>query len=215
VAGSYSGTVYGDGEELEAPDTEESTDIYFEPYEEGLHEGTMTATGATTTTDGAMSGTGFLPDILEFDAGLDVALDFTNGVADLIVNEENFDFESVDNFDTLIETLLFTDGRSDKYQTEDAKQRRGWTGDFDQTTYKSLVWLKDQSKQTQDDLNELVDYAKDVLQYIVKNKIADEVTVSAEVINRETSLEIQIKIGNNVVKKYVPIWRSYELPVTN
>jgi phage gp46-like protein len=209
VAGTYSGTVYADGEGFYAPDTEETIPAEFTPAIEGAISGLLTVDGATATTDGAMSGTGYLATILRTVLGIDLALDIDNEF-DLIVDEIAKDYKQTDEFDTLIYTLIFTDARATRYQVENSLERRGWLGDLEQKIFRSRVWLKDQARKTDSDLAELTAYVKQALGYMVENKICDSVEVESimnDALN-EIGCNVYISIGNDTIKKYVPIWRS-------
>ena len=215
VAGSFSGTVYEDTDTVDAIDTDVDIDVEFTPIYEAEVTGYLTVDAADSTVDGEMTGEGFEPTILSVTPHNDIALFFDEETADIDINLTNFDFYDTEVFDTLIETLLFTDGRADKYQVLDPRKRRGWVGDYNQTIYKSKVWLKDQSRLTRTDLNEISDYAKEALEYMTLNKIVDKISVTAEIISGVPTIEIILTIGNEVVKKYVPIWRAYnELSVS-
>ena len=204
--GVYEGTVYAEDAEIEAVDYTGDIDIDFIPLEEGDLTGNILASGYTVE-EGVMTGESYIQAFVssEVDFGIDVFLDIDDIMS---IDTENYDIKATDSFDTLIYTLLFTNARATKYEVENSIFRQGWIGDLDSEIFRSKLWLKEQSRETDIDMSMITAYCKNALQYMVENKICDSVDVETSVIGGFVTAEIQINVGKDTLRKHVPIWRQ-------
>jgi phage gp46-like protein len=134
----------------------------------------------------------------------------TDTTFDIIIDEENKVYKTVDGFETAINYQLFTDKRSSKQDVNRPRDRQGWMGDIitKQEGYEagSLIYLKQQSRNTQVDKNELAGFAKNSLKYLVSIGAAKNIT--AQVIN--DGISGIIEIDNNNIERYSVLWRNTE-----
>lgn len=128
------------------------------------------------------------------------------------VSIENGDLAGVDGFDSAIWVSLFTDARAPESIVRKPEDRRGWIGNLaspvENRDLGGLLWLTDQRRLNQDTLNEVVDYARQSLNWFVEDSIAKSITVSGEIIPLQgIRLAIIIKTPDgNTVTHYVPLW---------
>jgi phage gp46-like protein len=129
-------------------------------------------------------------------------------VFDLVIDEENKVFDSVDGMETAFDFQLFVDRRSNADDITNSRSRQGWMGDLitKQNGYEvgSLMYLKYQARNTQSDRNEMAAYAEDALKYFVAIDAAKE--VRAEV--NGDNIEGEIKISKDNVKRYSKLWSN-------
>ena len=127
---------------------------------------------------------------------------------DLVVDPAIKDFKSVSGFDTAYLFQLFIDKRSTKNECSNPRTRQGWIGDIQtkQNNYEvgSFVYLKNQSRNTQNDQNELVAYAKDGLRYFVQIGAAQKVNASI----LGNNINGEIIIDNNLSNKFKALWQN-------
>jgi phage gp46-like protein len=127
---------------------------------------------------------------------------------DLVIDEDNKSFESVNGMETAFNFQLFLDKRSNSDDVSNARSRQGWMGDLitKQNGYEvgSLMYLKYQARNTISDKNETAAYAEDALKYFVSIDSAKE--VMAEV--NGDNIEGTIKISRDNVKRYSKLWRN-------
>lgn len=127
---------------------------------------------------------------------------------DMVIDEENKRYESVDGFETAIDFQLFVDKRSSKQDVNRPRDRQGWMCDIltKQEGYEvgSLIYLKEQSRNTQIDKNELAGFAKNSLEYLVNINAASRIT--ADVIG--DNIAGVIEIDNNNIQEYSSLWRN-------
>lgn len=141
----------------------------------------------------------------------DVKLEQLNDTTfDIIIDEENKIYETVSGFETAINFQLYTDKRSSKEDVSRPRDRQGWLADIltKQEGYEvgSLIYLKNQSRNTQLDKNELVEFARNSLEYLVNTGAAKNIT--AQLLN-DTILG-EIEIDNNNIERYSSLWRNTE-----
>lgn len=127
---------------------------------------------------------------------------------DMLIDENTKKYESVDGFETAIDFQLFVDKRSSKQDVNRPRDRQGWMPDIltKQEGYEvgSFIYLKQQTRNTQIDKNELAGYAKNSLQYLVQINAARVVT--ADVVGN--NIFGVIEIDNNNIQEYSSIWRN-------
>jgi len=204
VAGTFSGALYGDGETFTAVMTEAELLAFFEPDYLAEETGLASIYGVTIE-EGILTGEGVVSEIQVKNVGVDVFLDSDN---DFEISIVDGDIKQTTTFDTLILTLLFTDGRASKYQVEQSKNRRGWIGDLNSEIFRSKLWLKYQARETELDLNEISAYCTEALEYMKEQKICSDVNVVTSIKAGIVTAEIEIIVGNDTVKRFIPLWRN-------
>lgn len=131
-----------------------------------------------------------------------------NGFFDLVIDSENKDFESVDGFETAIDFQLFIDKRVSKNEVSKARRRQGWMGDLltKQEGYEvgSLIYLKNQSRNTQQDKNEIAAYAENAMEYFISIKAVKD----ANAIVVGDNIEGELKIDLDEVARFTRLWRN-------
>jgi phage gp46-like protein len=129
-----------------------------------------------------------------------------NGYFDIEIDGK--DFKSVSGFETAIDFQLFIDKRSTKNEVTIARNRQGWIGDLmtKQNNYEvgSFIYLKNQSRNTVNDKNEISTYAKDGLQYFIQIGSAKNVTAFVNGDN----IEGKVIIDNNNINRFLRIWNN-------
>jgi phage gp46-like protein len=127
---------------------------------------------------------------------------------DIVIDEDNKIYDFVEGFETAINFQLFVDKRTSKQDVNRPRDRQGWMGDIltKQEGYEvgSLVYLKNQSRNTQIDKNELAGFARNAVGYLVQIGAAKNVT--AEVAG--DNIEGTIEIDNNNIQQYSSLWRD-------
>lgn len=134
-----------------------------------------------------------------------------DGLFDLAVMDG--DFEAVNGFDTAILVSLFTDSRAQSFQVESAEYRRGWVGNVLTSgigrSLGSLLWVYQQSRLTQDIINQIQIEAENCLGWLVEDGEAKSVIAT---VTRENSRGIFILIDivttDGVNQKYKVLWRE-------
>ena len=140
----------------------------------------------------------------------EIALTLENGAFDFSIS--NGDIENEPGFDTAIWVSLFTDARADESQVLAPENRRGWLGNlvFDENGRQlgSFLWLAEQRRLTQDTLNEVMDYARKSLLWMVNDGIAQKIEVDGAIVPRYgISLTITItSAAGTTSSHYIPMW---------
>lgn len=124
------------------------------------------------------------------------------------------DLTPEDGFDTAIAMSLFTDARAPDNSVAIPEKRRGWMANLESPVegrqIGSLLYLVDQSRLTQDTLNESVNYAQLALNWFVEDFIANLVVVSGEIVPRSG---IRLKVvftakSGSVSTHYFNLWEN-------
>ena len=125
---------------------------------------------------------------------------------DVVIDNDNKIIDSVDGMETAFNFQLFVDRRSTADDISLGRRRQGWMGDLmtKQEGYEvgSLLYLKNQSRNTQADRNEVAAYAEDALSYFVSIGAAKEVTAGLNGDN----IEGTIKISRDETERYTKLW---------
>ena len=135
-----------------------------------------------------------------------------NGVFDLSVADG--DLASTDGLDTAIWESIFSDQRAPESKVPLPQNRRGWLGDLNSPVegrlYGSLLWLLDQRRLTQDALNEGISSLQDALQWIQDDGLAQNVTVTGELVPRSgiALTAIITTLDGKVESHYIPLWEA-------
>lgn len=125
----------------------------------------------------------------------DVKLLLENGQFDIVI--EDGDFANEDGFDTAVWVSLFSDARATVSQVLTPEKRRGWLGNLvsekPERQLGGYLWLAEQRRLTQDTVNEIVDYARKALNYMIEDGLVLKIDVTGEIIPR-TGIELLIVI---------------------
>jgi hypothetical protein len=132
----------------------------------------------------------------------------SRGAFDLVIDEENRRYASVEGFETAIDYQLFVNKRAGPDDVQIAENRQGWIGDLATkgSGYESgsLVWLKEQSRNTQVDKNELAEFVRDSMNYFIDIGAVNSVNLS--VVSDSIVGTLSVAGGNNV--NYSRLWRA-------
>lgn len=125
----------------------------------------------------------------------EIKLILENGSFDMVI--ENGDFANEPGFDTAIWVSLFTDARADSAQVVIPENRRGWLGNtVSEVSDRQLggyLWLTEQRRLNQDTLNEVIDYIRKSLNWIIEDGAAIKIDVLGDIVPRQ-GIEAQVKI---------------------
>lgn len=126
---------------------------------------------------------------------------------DMVIDEENKVFDFVDGFETSISIQVFTDKRASGQDTSNPFNRRGWIGNLlsldEGYEIGSLVWLKNQCRNTQTDKKEIEAYINSSFAHLLSIGAIKE--ISTEIIG--DSFTVTIKISSDEIERYSNLWR--------
>ena len=127
------------------------------------------------------------------------------------INITNGDFESDEGLSTAIYLSLFTDARAPDDIVANKELQRGWIGNIvspiEGRELGSLLWLVDQSKLTQKNLNDAIGYAESALEWIVEDGFAISIEITGNIIPRKGfELIIDIFLDDKVKQYYIDLW---------
>jgi len=114
---------------------------------------------------------------------MDIALRYDNGrqLADLAV--ENGDLAADEGLETAVTISLFTDRQANTGDVAPGEDRRGWWGDAlngnPEDRIGSRLWLLERENLTDETLRRAETYAKESLQWLIEDGVADSVSVQA------------------------------------
>lgn len=140
----------------------------------------------------------------------EIELVLENGSFDVVI--ESGDFKNEPGFDTAILVSLFTDARADETQVLLPENRRGWIGNLvSEVPDRQLggyLWLTEQRRLNQDTVNEVIDYARKSLEWLVEDNAAIKIEVTGEIYPlRGIGLNIVITALNGVTSDhFIPLW---------
>jgi len=145
----------------------------------------------------------------------DVALvqNATTGIYDVIL-DTNGDLKGTDSFDTALIVSLFSDARASQTQVAVPQNRRGWLGNvappIEGYEMGSLLWLVYQERLTQNVLNAAVDFARQCLEWLVVQGMAQSIDVSGEIVpSYGIALTIVItSLTGQTETRYVKLWEN-------
>ena len=131
-----------------------------------------------------------------------------SGLFDLVIDKDLKDFKSVSGMETAINTQLFINQRVSKEEAAIPANREGWIGDMQtrDEAYQigSLIFLKNQSRNTFLDNNETAAYAKEALEYFTAIGASKEIT--SRVVGK--NIEGTITNDDNSISRYNGLWRA-------
>lgn len=132
---------------------------------------------------------------------------------------EGGDLATDEGLATAVAISLFTDRRAsgDDVEAEGDNDLRGWWGDSyseeDGDQIGSRLWLLQREKQTRETRERAREYAKEALQWLIDDRVAESVEVSAEY-DAPGMLLIQCEItrpgGDSVGFRYHYNWAAVE-----
>lgn len=98
---------------------------------------------------------------------------------------QSSDLEKEDGLETAVIVSIFTDARADVVELPPGEtDRRGWFGeefgDVIGDKYGSKLWLLDREKQTEDVRMRAIEYAKEALQWMIDDGVADSIDVDCQ-----------------------------------
>jgi phage gp46-like protein len=114
----------------------------------------------------------------------DIALRWTGALSDVVIAQN--DLLTEDGLNTAVIASLFTDRRAEDSDIlpDGTTDRRGWWGDAFPTVsedkFGSRLWLLSREKQQQSVLDRAVVYAKEALQWLIDDQVAQAIDVVAE-----------------------------------
>ena len=116
-------------------------------------------------------------------------------------------FKKIDGFETAITLQIFSDKRCTKDDLPNPIDRRGWIGDIlTKPKYElgSHLYLKDQSRDTQLDRNEVKAFIIDGMNYFIKLGALTQVVV--ELLGN--TFTVMLYKGSNLLDKFNKLWRN-------
>jgi len=146
----------------------------------------------------------------------DIALFINNNVFDLSI--ENGDLAADDGLETAVAISLFTDKRvTDEELPTLETNKRGWWGDIfsdvDQDQIGSRLWTISREKRVTETLRRSEDLAREALQWMLEDDIADSISVVSEYdSNNFLIINVDIKRPNeDEVTRYSVLWDQQEI----
>lgn len=136
-----------------------------------------------------------------------------SGLYDMVIDEDARDFKPAEGFETAIPVSLFTDARAEESLVPNPKNRRGWVGNISTLEegfeLGSLLWTLDQSRLIEDTLNRARVEARAALDWMLLSGLVTQIQVDVERNDqREITIQIQFQSIENVIKRYVTLWRK-------
>lgn len=117
---------------------------------------------------------------------MDIALLFTPGSTQADIALDGADLQVDNDLKTAVIMSLFTDRRANNDDIVEGSDRRGWWADTYNEIAKdkigSRLWLLSRSKQTQDTLNLARGYCVEALQWLIDDRVAQQVNVNVEIV---------------------------------
>jgi len=130
---------------------------------------------------------------------------------DLQIDDDG-DIKSSDTFDTAIIVSLFSDQRADASEVPASQNRRGWIGNESTPGEEigSKLWLYEQTRLTQTNLNGIVDAARQSLRWFVKEGLLESLVASdATIDSDEIRFRVVLKRFNSEVEpKFYSLWQN-------
>lgn len=142
--------------------------------------------------------------------GIDLKLTkLDSGIYDLSISDDG-DLSGTDSFDTAILMSVFCERRASDSEVLDNKYRRGWWGnllsDVPNFEIGSKVWLLEQVKLTNVQLNLCKTYLTNALGWLIEDNYSTSVSVDGVL----TQTGIRVKIDINVLQDNIKT-PSYDL----
>ena len=138
------------------------------------------------------------------------------GAADLSVTSG--DYVTDDGLRTAVELSLFTDRRAEDTDVlpDGETDRRGWWADavseVEGDRMGSRLWLLARAKDTPDTFSRAEEYAREALAWMVADKVADRIDVTAERVTEPPALGLDVTIvrptGRAVSFRFGQAWNA-------
>lgn len=133
------------------------------------------------------------------------------GIYDITI--VNGDFQGDDGLETSLIVSLLSDARADESQIPQPESRRGWIGDLVAPVpgfqYGSLLWLLEQARLTQKTLAQAENNAREALNWMIEDGLAQAIDVIAS--RQDSSLILDITVispDGSVIRKAFDLWRK-------
>ena len=119
----------------------------------------------------------------------------------------NSDIKLDEGLRTAVIISLFTDKRVTKEEVNLGQSQKGWWADtleeIEGDKWGSKLWLLEREKQTALNLTRAVEYAKEALNWMIEDELADKIDVEASYpINGFLSLQVYIQKPNGEKLNY-------------
>jgi phage gp46-like protein len=129
---------------------------------------------------------------------VDISLGGDNLPFDLVF--ENGDFVAETSLKNAVSLSLFCDRRVTSAEIPQGEtSRRGWFGDLladiDGDEIGSRLWLLDRANSTNENAARAVDYARECLEWMIEDGLADTVNVTADAVGNSILLSIELTQG--------------------
>lgn len=134
-------------------------------------------------------------------------------LADIVIDEDTGNIAIDEGLETAVLISLFTERRASVEDLPvDELDRNGWWGD----TYAeeagdfigSRLWLLRRGKATADTLGRAREYAKEALEWLIEDGIAEDVEVEAFWQGFVLMLTVKIKRPNEVAARWARTWEA-------
>lgn len=134
---------------------------------------------------------------------------------DLSLSFFNEDLDSNDieeGIRTSVLLSLYVDQRAEEDELEEGQSNKGWWGDmFEDEPMGSKLWLLERQKITTDVLNRCADFTRECLAWLIKDGIADTVSVNVSLSGQNIITQIDIKRDEESFKyKFDDLWKIEE-----
>lgn len=131
------------------------------------------------------------------------------GSIDLQLNSSG-DLSSINSFDTALFYSLFGEQRASASEVPTPSYRRGWIGNTGQDFENgSKIWLYEQAKISRTVLNGIRDAALDSVQWLVTDKLVDNVEAEVFIENGVVKLRINLfRFSSQVEVRYFDLWQN-------
>jgi phage gp46-like protein len=135
---------------------------------------------------------------------MDIALDF--------VETEIQSASLGDGLRTSILLSLYTDRFVDEDELDENKSNRGfWADSFEEIPHGSKLWTLQRQKITTEVLKKYKDYAKESLDWLLKDGIVDSISVEAEFSGTSIYCRVELERGDKSFKyKFDSLWKTEE-----
>lgn len=140
---------------------------------------------------------------------LAVVVDNLTGQRDIGIGKDG-DLLSVSGFETSLDLSLLTNRRASSSEVTQTQYRRGWIGDLVSAASRlvgSTLWIYEQRRLDAQVLRAIEDTARNALKWMLEDEAVSNIQVTAEQVSAHSvRLEVDLFIGNNVVRRYFTLW---------
>jgi len=119
------------------------------------------------------------------------------------------DIKTKDSFETALLMSLFCERRALASEVPDSHRRRGWIGNSPDFENGSKLWLYEQARVTRTTLTAIETAVYNGLQWMVDDKLAVNLEVTAELKNSNITITAIIERPNSKVeRRYYELWNN-------